>query len=108
MSDGAEMASQSFLFTSTNAAPAVPAVSPITQPCTARPVVVQPRRHRRRRHDTLTYTVQVSGYNPLYDLKAQLGLNNPPIAAAFNLRGSGEMYFHSSNGSNPAGSGYYV
>ena len=41
-------------------------------------------------------------------MKLQYGLTNPDITAAFNVRGQGEKYFLSTNGSNAAGSGYYV
>ena len=42
----------------------------------------------------------------LYAIKYQFGLTTAAIA--FNYRTKGEWYFHSSNGSNPAGGGYYV
>jgi cyclophilin family peptidyl-prolyl cis-trans isomerase len=106
-SDGAEMTSQTFLFISTNTAPALPAP---TDPPIAHGTTVAPFNlgATDAEHDPLTYTVQVSGYNPLYDLKVQLGLTEPNIAADTNARHDGELYFQSTNGSNPAGSGFYV
>jgi ELWxxDGT repeat protein len=55
-----------------------------------------------------TFSVAVSGYNPLYDLQAQLGLTKSDIAADFDARHQNEKYFLSTNGSNPAGFGYFV
>jgi hypothetical protein len=48
----------------------------------------------------------VSGYNPLFALKTLDGLNTAD--QSFNARNQGEKYLISSNGSNPAGAGYYV
>jgi subtilisin-like proprotein convertase family protein len=42
----------------------------------------------------------------LYELKTKYGLDTP--AEFFNYRGANEWYLHSSNGSNPAGSGYFL
>jgi hypothetical protein len=44
--------------------------------------------------------------DPLYNLKVQRGLDTP--GSHFNFRGRNEWYFQSSNGSNPAGMGWYV
>ena len=97
-------ASQSFYFQVNDAPPSIPPVSNIsathgtatpsfnlnaTDPGDATP---------------LSYSVAVS--NPLYDVKAQFGLGSQ--AVGFNYRGQLEWYFLSSNGSNPAGHGYYV
>ena len=46
--------------------------------------------------------------NPLFDIEQRYGLNTADITAAFNKRHESEKYLLSSNGSNPAGSGYYV
>ena len=54
----------------------------------------------------MTYSVTVGGDNPLYDLQVQDGLNQP--AFGFNFNKNNERYFQSTNGSNPANSGYYV
>ena len=43
---------------------------------------------------------------PLYDLQQQFGLVSPNVYD--DAHGQQEKYFHSSNGSNPAGGGYYV
>ena len=52
--------------------------------------------------------IVTSGTNPLYDLKIQLGLVTPVIAADYNEHGDDEKYLQSNNGSNPAGGGFYV
>ncbi len=57
---------------------------------------------------TRTYAVSVSGYNPLYDLQAQYGLNHADLTGMYNQRGQKEKYFQSSNDSNSAGSNLYV
>ena len=46
--------------------------------------------------------------DPLFNLKQQDGLATADVAADFNIRGQSEKYLLSSNGSNPAGGGYYV
>jgi hypothetical protein len=58
--------------------------------------------------NTLSYVPTVTGYSPMYNLETQLGLTQPPIAADTNARHDGELYFQSTNGNNPAGSGFYV
>ena len=50
---------------------------------------------------TLTYKVDVSGDNPLYDLQVQYGLNTADIPKYFNAEGAQEKWFLSTNGSNP-------
>ena len=57
---------------------------------------------------SVSYSVSVSGYNPLYDLQVKYGLTAADITAAFNKRDQSEKYLLSGNGSNPAGGGYYV
>ena len=52
--------------------------------------------------------MSVSGYNPLYDLQQQLGLNQADLTQFFNCRGQNEKYFLSTNGSNPASGGFYM
>jgi subtilisin-like proprotein convertase family protein len=52
------------------------------------------------------YRVDVTGYNPLYDVKVKYGLTNSAIM--FNATGHSEWFFLSTNGSNAPGGGYYV
>ncbi|MEZ6140843.1 MAG: hypothetical protein R3B84_09750 [Zavarzinella sp.] len=54
----------------------------------------------------ITFTVEL--VDPLFTLQQQLGLTAPEIASGFNFRGQKERYLKSSNGSNPAGQGFYV
>jgi uncharacterized repeat protein (TIGR03803 family) len=64
--------------------------------------------------DSVTYAATVGGYNSLFDLEQQLQLQpaNPSGTGSAmyytNTRGAGEKYLISTNGSNPAGSEYYV
>jgi hypothetical protein len=46
--------------------------------------------------------------DPAYDAKTRYGLATADLTAYFNARGQAEKYLLSSNGSNPAGSGYYM
>ncbi len=104
-SDGAELTKQSFLFTVTDSAPTVQTVN-LANGSSAAGMT------------TVNYTVatfngapaqsaaSIAGYNPLFSLKSLYGLTSADIA--FNARGQGEKYFLSTNGSNPAGGGWYV
>lgn len=56
--------------------------------------------------DSVTATVTLK--DPLVDVKNQFGLTNPPIVGFYNFWGGRERYFQSTNGSNPAGGGYFV
>ncbi len=107
VSDGAETTTQSFLFTSTNAAPTIPTITqnPIAHGATGPTFNVNAADAD---HDALTYSATVSADNPLYDLQVEFGLTKPDIAAAFNARGGNEKYFQSTNGSNAANGGYFV
>ena len=107
-SDIAETASQTFSFTSTNAAPVIPTVTlpPVAHGSGASAFNLGAS--DADTNDTLTYTVQVVGYNPLYDLQVKLGLNNPDLSHTWLYQGEYLRIFQSSNGSNPANSGYYV
>ena len=108
VSDGAEMASQNISFTSTNALPAIPTVSltPVAHGSGASTFNLGATDGDT--NDTLSYTVQVAGYNPLYDLQVKLGLNNPDIFHTWLYQGSYIRIFQSSNGNNSANGGYYV
>ncbi|MEZ6139568.1 MAG: cadherin domain-containing protein [Zavarzinella sp.] len=59
-------------------------------------------------HGGLPATYQIAISNPIFDLKQQLGLTQPELVNAQNIRGAGEKYFLSSNGSNAANGGYYL
>ncbi len=107
VSDGAEMTTQRFLYTSTNAAPTVQAVSPVTVTLNATVPTVNLVASDAD-SDPLTYAVSVSTDNPLYDLKAEFGLTKPDLTSAFDARGEDEKYFQSTNGSNAVNGGYYV
>ncbi len=107
VSDGAESTAQSFLFTSTNAAPTVPTISPVTVAHGAAVPTVSLGASDTN-GDALTYSVSVSADNPLYDIQVEFGLTKPDITSAFNARGGQEKYFQSTNGSNAANGGYYV
>ncbi len=105
VSDGAETGKQSYLFTVTD-------VAPTLTPATSSPVSVASTLGS----TTIDFTTginfgvtpQLSEHldNPLFDLQAQLGLNQPD--QYHNYRGQGEWYLRSSNGSNSAGAGWYV
>ena len=97
---------QGYLFQVNDTAPIVPAVSPVTATQGGSPTTVT--LGGASGNGTLTYSVAVSGYNPLYDLQQQFGLNQADLTQYFNVRGQNEKYFLSTNGSNPAGAGYYV
>jgi hypothetical protein len=107
VSDGAEMTKQSFLFSSTNTAPTAPPISSVTVAHNA-PVPTISVSATDNENDPLTYSLTVNGDNPLYDVQVQYGLTRPNIAAATSVRGDSELYFQSTNGSNPAGMGYFV
>ncbi len=106
-SDDAEITSVPFLFTSTNAAPTIATVAPVIAPHDSGPSTVNLSAHDAD-GDTLSYSVSASADNPLYDLKAQLGLTQPDITGAFNARGGMEKYFQSTNGSNSVNGGFYI
>ncbi|MEZ6141240.1 MAG: cadherin domain-containing protein [Zavarzinella sp.] len=50
--------------------------------------------------------VQSEGYNPLFDLKNEIGITEPPYAT--NFSGQGERWFESTNNSNSANDSLYV
>ncbi len=108
--DNVNSFAQTFTFTVTSVAPSIAPVSNVVVNHSA-PVsptvpvaVTDPDPDGALR----TFSVSVSGYNPLYDLQAQDGLNRPDQTQYFDYRLQNEKYLRSSNGSNPAGSGYYV
>jgi hypothetical protein len=49
-----------------------------------------------------------SNTGPLYNIRTEFGLTTPDQAQYFNARGQKEKYLQSTNGSNPAGGGWYV
>ncbi len=97
--------SQSFTFEVNDTAPNVPGVDPITVSRGGSPSTIKLAASG---SGALTYSVSVTGFNPLYDLQQQLGLTQSDLTQAFNARGQGEKYFQSTNGSNAANGGYYV
>jgi hypothetical protein len=106
-SDGAESTSQSFLFTVADSAPTVQPINPVAASSATGSTTVN--------YTTTTFngaTVQpaasIAGYNPLFSLKALDGLNQADLTQYFNIRGQNEKYFLSTNGSNPAGGGWYI
>ena len=103
VSDAIVTTSRTFTFGINDTAPTIPAISPISvgpSPASLTYNIAATG------NGTLAYTVGVIGYNPLYDLKLQYGLNSD--AAYFNYYGQNEWYFQSGNGSNPDGGGWYV
>ncbi len=104
-SDGAEQASQNFKFTVTDNAPTPPTINNVSVTGGTGTTVNFATAASDADGDTLSFRASISD-NPLYLLKTQYGLNTAD--QFFNAHGQNEKYFHSSNGSNPAGSGYYV
>ncbi len=103
--DGHMSASKSFTLQVNDTAPSVQAVDPITVSHGGSQSTINLAASG---NGTLTYSVSVTGYNPLYDLQQQLGLNQADLTQSFNGRGQNEKYFQSTNGSNAANGGYYV
>ncbi|MEZ6142156.1 MAG: hypothetical protein R3B84_16465 [Zavarzinella sp.] len=104
--DGTTTAEKEFTFTVNNTAPSIGAVSnqtlnhnvdslDLTLPVTDGDP------------DTALRQIQVQAetYNPLFDLKTELGLVAP---YAYNFFGQQEWWFASTNGSNSSNGGYYV
>ena len=58
--------------------------------------------------NAVSYTAQVAGYNPLFNVEQQYDLQAPSSSYYFNARGGGEKYLVSGNGGNSAGAGYYI
>jgi hypothetical protein len=58
--------------------------------------------------NTTFQTPQVAGYSQLSVLEQQLSLATTPDNDFYNARNGSEKYLVSTNGSNPAGGGYYV
>ena len=104
-----------------NAAPTVPTIADVTRTHNQAPLTFNVNATDANAQDqatNLTYSVQVEGYNPLYDLKTQLGLTTPAGFFDFSFNGTStptgvhnnEYYYLSSNGSSvgaPVG-GYYM
>ena len=105
VSDGAEFTLRSFDVTSTETPPSISTIGPDT---IAHGAVSPTVDINTTNPDgaTLTYGVNVTADNPLFDIKAQYGLTNPAFGFDSNLQS--EYYFVSSNGSNAANSGLFV
>jgi hypothetical protein len=104
-SDGAEQASQIFKSTVTDNAPTPPTIDNVSAAGGTGATVPFATAASDADGDTLSFRALISD-NPLYLLKTQYGLNTAD--QFFNYPLQNEKYFHSSNGSNPAGGGYYV
>ncbi len=107
--DSVNTYSQTSTFTVADVAPSIAPVGPVnvnhnSSVPTTTLSITDPDPDAALRTDSVT----VSGYNPLYDLQVQLGLTAADQTQFFNHRGQNEKYFQSANGSNPAGSYYYV
>jgi hypothetical protein len=94
VSDGAEKASRTFLFTVTNGAPSLPAITDVTG-TSARGGTISPINLGAAdgNGDIVQYAAAVTN-NPLYALKLQYGLSTADTY--FNNRGQNEKYFYGS------------
>jgi hypothetical protein len=107
VSDGAESSQQSFLFTVNDQPPTLQPIGPVAALSSAGSTTVTFNAATFNGAPVRT-AATVAGFNPLFNLKSLLGLTTPDQTQDFNYRHQNEKYLQSSNGSNPAGSGWYV
>ncbi|HZU38876.1 MAG TPA: invasin domain 3-containing protein, partial [Gemmataceae bacterium] len=104
ISDGMLTNTQTFLVTFTDKAPVFAPIANQTGSHT-QPVTVS-LNGSDADGDPLTYTAQVQGYNPLYNLEQQYAFTGT-APYAYNSRGQGDKWLNSPN-SNTANGGWYV